>query len=149
MVWGVGVQTAKHYTPLTPFLDVKTRSKTSPFSQCINQLQPTLDVSVEVEGVDECLFFDIGRNVGEVKRSGGRKYVGVILAPGLLEAVERRIGKVFGETAVGGALFRQLHGGVLGRGHANRFPEQLDLVQELRRLEGLESMEIFGIKRIE
>ena len=88
-----------------------------------------LDAADVLEGFDDLVFGGGGRDVGEVQRRRRRENVGVILAAGLLEAVQRRVAKVFGEAGVRLTLLRHLHLGVLGRGHADLLAPQLEFVQ--------------------
>lgn len=65
------------------------------------------------------------RDVGQVQGGRRREDVLEVLGTGLLEAMQRRVGVVFGESLVVQAVPGQRHGLVLGQGHTDDLPIHL------------------------
>ena len=87
------------------------------------------DLADVLEGFDDLFLGGGWRNVAQVQRRRGREDVGVVLAAGLLEAVQRRVAKVLRQPGVRLALLRHLHLRVFRRRHSNLFAPQLEFVQ--------------------
>ena len=69
------------------------------------------------------------RNIREMERGWWWVDVLVVLAPWLLETVQRRVGEVLGEAGVGLALLGHLNSLMLGRHGPHLFAVHLQLIQ--------------------